>query len=45
MENKSLKGRNHLFTATKPGECISVDQLESTTPGFIGQFKGALTKD
>ena len=20
---------------TKPGECISVDQLESSTPGFI----------
>jgi hypothetical protein len=42
---KSLKGRNHLFTATKSGECVSIDQLESTTPGFIGQFKGALTKD
>jgi hypothetical protein len=40
-----LKGRNHLFTATKSGECVSVDQLESTIPGFIGQFKGALTKD
>ena len=26
-----------------PGDCISVDQLESTSPGFIGQMKGALT--
>ncbi len=29
--------------ATKPGECISVDQLKSTTPGFIGQLKGIPT--
>jgi hypothetical protein len=26
-----------------PGDCVSVDQLESTSPGFIGQMKGALT--
>ena len=42
---KSLKESSKLFTATKPGECVSVDQLESTTPGFIAQFKGVLTKD
>jgi hypothetical protein len=42
---KALKGRNHLFTATKPGECVSVDQLESRTPGFISHFKGGVTKD
>jgi hypothetical protein len=28
---------------TKPGDCVSVDQLESPTPGFIGQMKGILT--
>ena len=28
----------------KPGDCISVDQLESSTPGFIAQLKGNLTK-
>ena len=28
---------------TKPGDCVSVDQLESTTPGFIAQLKGFLT--
>ena len=27
-----------------PGDCISVDQLESRTPGFIAQMKGRLTK-
>jgi hypothetical protein len=27
---------------TKPGECVSVDQIESTTPGFIGLLRGAI---
>jgi GAG-pre-integrase domain len=27
-----------------PGACVSVDQLESTTLGLIGQMKGKLTK-
>jgi hypothetical protein len=27
-------------TVTKPGECVSVDQLESPVPGFVGQSKG-----
>jgi hypothetical protein len=26
-----------------PGDCVSVDQLESPTPGFIRQVKGFLT--
>ena len=30
--------------ATKPGQIISVDQLESPIPGFIAQLKGILTK-
>ena len=29
---------------TKPGQCVSVDQLESTTPGLIAQMKGIPTK-
>lgn len=33
-----------LRTAMEPGQCISVDQLESTTPGLIAQIKGWLTK-
>ena len=28
----------------EPGECVSVDQLESSVPGLIGQLKGILTK-
>ena len=38
---------NHLKTsgvATEPGQIVSVDQLESPTPGFIAQLKGTLTK-
>jgi hypothetical protein len=29
-----------LQTATKPGQCVSVDQLESPVAGFVGQNKG-----
>ena len=29
---------------TSPGDCIAVDQLESTTPGLLAQLKGFLTK-
>jgi hypothetical protein len=28
---------------TKPGECVSVDQIESRTPGLLVQIKGRLT--
>ena len=31
-------------TATRPGQIVSVDQLESTTPGFIAQLKGTITQ-
>ena len=34
-----------LVPIDKPGDCVSVDQLESPTPGFIGQIKGRLTTD
>lgn len=30
-------------TVTKPGDCVSVDQLESSTPGLIAQMKGKPT--
>jgi hypothetical protein len=30
---------------TGPGDCISVDQLESTTPGLIAQIRGWITRD
>jgi hypothetical protein len=29
---------------TGPGDCVSVDQLDSSTPGFVAQLKGILTK-
>ena len=35
---------NSVFAATKLGECVSVDHMQSTEPGFYGQVKGALTK-
>jgi hypothetical protein len=33
-----------LRTVHSPGECVSVDQLESPLPGFIAQLKGRLTR-
>ena len=30
--------------ATRPGQVVSVDQLESNTPGFIAQLRGKLTQ-
>jgi hypothetical protein len=33
-----------VFAATKWGECVSVDHMQSTEPGFYAQAKGALTK-
>jgi len=29
----------------QPGDCVSVDQLKSSTPGLIGQVKGWLTRE
>jgi len=42
---KPTKGQQggKLRTAATPGECVSVDQLESSTPGLIGQIKGWIT--
>ena len=38
------KNRDESRRATRPGEIISVDQLESPTGGFIAQIAGFLTK-
>ena len=35
--------QGHIRTTTQPGQVVSVDQLESTTPGFVAQLKGLLT--
>jgi hypothetical protein len=32
-----------MVTITRPGQCVSVDQLESTTLRFFGKLKGRLT--
>ena len=43
----SLGGKERakqVFIATKPGQCVSVDQMISTQVGFFAQFKGRLTK-
>jgi hypothetical protein len=43
--SKSAKyNQRHLKKATHPGGVISVDQLESSIPGFIGQMTGKLTR-
>ena len=41
---KSQRDNRKLRQVTEPGECVSVDQLKSSTPGFIPQLKGKLTK-
>jgi hypothetical protein len=41
---KEQKSQHSVFVATKLGECISVNHLQSTEPGFYGQAKGRLTK-
>ncbi len=33
-----------IIVAAKPGEIVSVDQMESTEVGFFAQLKGSLTK-
>jgi hypothetical protein len=40
-----VKGHTpHVTNATKPGERISVDYLESPIPGLLAQLKGIPTK-
>jgi hypothetical protein len=41
---KETKASHEVFIATKPGECVSVDQMASTEVGFFVQMKGKLTK-
>jgi hypothetical protein len=40
----SIYNQSHIKRPTQPGEVISVDQLESSIPSFIGQMTGRLTK-
>jgi hypothetical protein len=42
---KEQQDNDHaVFATTKPGECISVNHMQSTEPDFYAQAKGALTK-
>jgi hypothetical protein len=41
---KSSPSQVKTVVITGPGDCVSVDQLESSTPGFVAQLKGVLTK-
>jgi hypothetical protein len=43
-QGKETKANHEVFVATKPGECISVDQMTSMEVGFYAQLKGKLTK-
>ena len=35
---------SEIFPATRPGQVVSVDQMQSTSIGFFAQLKGRLTK-
>ena len=41
---KEGSSKHTVFTTTKPGEIVSVDQLISTQVGSIAQLKESLTK-
>ena len=41
---KDTIDRIHGQRVTKPGDCVSVDQLQSPILGFVGHMKGCLTR-
>ncbi len=38
------KSNRKIKEVTRPGECVSVDQMQSTQIGFVAQMKGKLTR-
>jgi hypothetical protein len=42
--HKETKASHEVFIMTKPGECVSVNQMTSTEVGFYAQMKRKLTK-
>ena len=42
---KGSRFAREIPTIKKAGDCVSVDQLESSTPGLIAQLRGFLTKE
>jgi hypothetical protein len=43
-KRKEATHGHQVFVATKPGQCVSVDEMISMQVGFIAQLKGMLTK-
>jgi hypothetical protein len=43
-QGKETKANHKVFVATKPGECVLVNQITSMEVGFFAQLKGKLTK-
>ncbi len=43
-QGKETKANHEVFVATKPGECVLVDQMTSTEVDYYAQLKGKLTK-
>ena len=41
--SRTTHNRNDVGRPTKAGQCVSVDQMLSPTPGFIAQMTGRLT--
>ena len=41
MEDEKINKRK-IGQTNKPGQCVSVDQLQSTLPGFMAQIRGNL---
>jgi hypothetical protein len=41
---RETKASHEVFVATKPGQCVSVEQMTSTEVRFYAQMKGKLTK-
>ena len=41
---RSKSQPKRIYPVTKPGQCVSVDQMMSLTVGFVAQLKGFLTK-
>ena len=42
---KGESNKRKIRTTTAAGQCVSVDQMESTTPGLIAQLKGRATRN
>jgi hypothetical protein len=43
-QGKETKANHEVLVATKPRECVLVNQMTSTEVGFFSQLKGKLTK-